>query len=163
VTRPIYCPSYPASLPSISTAVILAWLRVMVSMFSFLRRFISARKRSPDCILSADTSGSPPEYGQVCGSAPLVSEKASLPSCEDSSLLNPNLRFTANEIEGHLVQQDTAFAAAVVELMLPRLKLGVWKEPVGWGHYSYTVEKVFPCLPGFGSPFELRGVAEIKG
>jgi hypothetical protein len=30
----------------------------------------------------------------------------------------------------------------VVELMVPRLNLGVWNEPVGWGHYSYTLDKV---------------------
>lgn len=118
----------------------------MVSLFNLVRRLFP-RKRSPECVLVPD--GAPPQYGQVCGAAPPLSEKASLPSCEDSSLLNPNLHFTANEIEGHLVQQDTVFAAAVVELMLPRLKLGVWKEPVGWGHYSYTVEKVSPQSHGF--------------
>lgn len=56
--------------------------------------------------------------------------------------MNPNLHFTANDIESHLASKDARFAAAVVELMLPRLKLGVWQEPVGWGHYSFTLDKV---------------------
>jgi hypothetical protein len=126
-------------LPHIHRSPLIARPRVMVSLFNLVRRLFPPRKSSPECIFVPD--GAPPQYVQVCGAAPL-SEKASLPSCEDSSLLNPNLHFTASEIEGHLVQQDAVFAGAVVELMLPRLKLGVWKEPVGWGHYSYTVEKV---------------------
>jgi hypothetical protein len=65
----------------------------------------------------------------------------------ESPFLNPELHFTAHEIEAHLVVKDTRFAAAVVELMVPRLKLGVWKEPVGWGHYSYTLDKVSFFIP----------------
>jgi hypothetical protein len=143
-------------LPSLaSIAPLIARLRVMVSLFNLIRRLFPPRKKSAECVLVPD--GAPPQYVQVCGAAP-PPEKASLPSCEDSSLLNPNLHFTASEIEGHLVQQDAVFAAAVVELMLPRLKLGVWKEPVGWGHYSYTVEKVSSQTHvDFGYPFELRG------
>lgn len=82
----------------------------------------------------------PPEYGQVCSSVVITSEK-SVDSC-DVQLLNPGLRFTAGDIESHLVGKDGTFAAAVVELMLPRLKVGVWQELVGWGHYSYTLDKV---------------------
>ena len=97
--------------------------------------------------MAPETYVPPPEYVQVCGtSRPLLSEKSSLPACETAALLNPNLRFTADEIEGHLAHQDTVFASAVVELMLPRLKLGVWHEPVGWGHYSFTIDKVLSPL-----------------
>ncbi len=80
---------------------------------------------------------SPPPYEHRPSIKPeCVAEKCGSP------FLNPNLSFTASDIEGYLVSKDARFAAAVVELMVPRLNLGVWNEPVGWGHYSYTLDKV---------------------
>lgn len=109
----------------------------MVSVISFLRSLFGASKKS--AILPP-----PPEYVQVCPQK--FPEKAARIS--EPSYLNPNLQFTAQELEAYLAGKDASFAAAVVELMLPRLKLGVWLEPVGWGHYSYTLDKVLhsPCL-----------------
>ena len=108
----------------------------MVCVSSFLRNLFGARKKP--AVLPP-----PPEYGQVCPEEfPEKSARVSEPS-----YLNPNLTFTAQDLEAHLAGKDTRFAAAVVELMLPRLKLGVWQEPVGWGHYSYTLDKVLAqCL-----------------
>lgn len=105
----------------------------MVGAFSFLRNIFSPRKKT-ETVLPP-----PPEYIQVCASQQNISEKSHY---EESLLLNPNLHFTANDIESHLSSKDARFAAAVVELMLPRLKLGIWQEPVGWGHYSFTLDVV---------------------
>jgi len=114
---------------------------------SFFRRILPSGKKSAESAIAPETYVPPPEYVQVCGtSSPLLPEKSSPPPCETATLLNPNLRFTADEIEGHLAHQDAIFASAVVELMLPRLRLGVWHEPVGWGHYSFTIDKVLSLL-----------------
>ena len=114
----------------------------MVCVFSFFRTIFSARKKTNSG--STPLFPPPPEYVQVCASE-LPPEKS--PLSEEPLLLNPNLHFTANDIESQLAVKDARFAAAVVELMLPRLKLGVWHEPVGWGHYSFTMDKVrSPCL-----------------
>ena len=108
----------------------------MVCFLSFLRKTFSFRKKN----MLMDTSPTP-EYKQICG--PDVTSEKSVGECGSSpQLLNPGLRFTASDIESHLVSKDVLFAAAVVELMLPRLKVGVWQELVGWGHYSYTLDKV---------------------
>jgi hypothetical protein len=80
---------------------------------------------------------SPPPYEHQ----PTVNSECVAEKC-GSPFLNPNLSFTASDLEAHLVSKDAKFAAAVVELMVPRLKLGVWKEPVGWGHYSYSLDRV---------------------
>jgi len=103
----------------------------MVSFSSFFRKIFASRKQS------RQTESSPPPYDdqEIPDEATLTDEKL-------SHLLNPDLKFTAEEIESQLVKKDAAFASAVVELMLPRLRLGVWQEPVGWGHYSYTLDKV---------------------
>jgi hypothetical protein len=84
-------------------------------------------------------SSAPPDYHEVCFRQ-VSDEKGGI--VVPSGLLNPELRFTAEEIEGDLRAKDVRFAAAVVELMLPRLRSGVYQEPVGWGHYSFTIEKV---------------------
>jgi hypothetical protein len=105
----------------------------MVCAFSFLRALFSSRKKSRSKDLSA-----PPEYRQICNEQVDVKSQT---ICEPQ-LLNPNLRFTASELEVELSSKDVRFAAAVVELMLPRLTLGVWHEPIGWGHYSFPVDKV---------------------
>jgi len=103
----------------------------MISLTSFFRKVFCVGKQ----VGLAEPS--PPPYDFHC-----ASEK-NAPSIEKSlPFLNPGLKFTAAELEAHLSKQDTRFAAAVVELMLPRLKLGVWQEPVGWGHYSYEIQKV---------------------
>jgi hypothetical protein len=99
---------------------------------SFLQRLLGRSKRP------SEKETPPPEYVSVCPE--FVLEKARLG--EGGAYLNPNLHFTATDIESHLVLKDIRFAAAVVELMASRLKLGVWLEPLGWGHYSYTVDKV---------------------
>jgi hypothetical protein len=106
---------------------------MMVGFVKALRTIFSCRSQTPPM-----DNTPPPEYKQICGEA-VTSEK---PGEHASSLLNPGLRFTAADIESHLVGKDQKFAAAVVELMLPRLKVGVWQELVGWGHYSYTLDKV---------------------
>ena len=103
----------------------------MVCVFSFLRSIFGARKKPAGL-------PPPPEYGQICPQE--FPEKAARIS--EPSYLNPNLQFTAQDLEAYLAGKDARFAAAVVALMLPRLKLGVWQEPVGWGHYSYTLDKV---------------------
>jgi len=110
----------------------------MVCVFSFIRGIFSLRRKT----ITENNAGfpPPPEYVQVCNSE-LPPEKVSF-SKGSSPFLNPNLHFTANDIESQLAVKDAKFAAAVVELMLPRLKMGVWHEPVGWGHYSFTMEKV---------------------
>ena len=106
----------------------------MVSLTVFFRQLFGFRKKS-----DSNTLPPPPDYGEIC-SSPYPIEKP--PSGKGAPFLNPNLHFTADEIEAHLSEKDARFAAAVVELMLPRLKLGVWQEPVGWGHYSFALEKV---------------------
>jgi len=111
----------------------------MVAIFTFLRSLFVHRKKSRVTQLSP-----PPEYSQICGTEQSIGEKGQ-PS-KGTQYLNPNLQFTADDIDAHLVTKDAKFAAAIVELMLPRLKLGVWKEPVGWGHYSYTLHKVRSTL-----------------
>ena len=135
------------------------------SIVSFFRRILPSGNKSAESAMAPETYVPPPEYVQVCGtSRPLLSEKSSLPACETAALLNPNLRFTADEIEGHLAHQDTIFASAVVELMLPRLKLGVWHEPVGWGHYSFTIDKVLSPLSApiaFRLSCGFRGISEV--
>ena len=108
----------------------------MVCMFSFLRNLFISRKKTESALPP------PPDYVQVC--AVDLPEKST--ACNEPSLLNPNLHFTANDIENQLANKDARFAAAVVELMLPRLRLGVWQEPVGWGHYSFTLDKVRTLL-----------------
>jgi hypothetical protein len=105
----------------------------MVNILSCFRRIFGPRKSSRSVEIS------PPPYDHQT-IVPETHEKLPLPT--ESPFLNPELHFTAHEIESHLVIKDTRFAAAVVELMVPRLRLGVWKEPVGWGHYSYTLDKV---------------------
>jgi len=109
----------------------------MVALLTFLRNLFVHRKKSRVTELS---SVPPPEYSQICAVEPPVTEKEQ-PS-KEAQYLNPKLQFTADDIDAHLAMKDAKFAAAIVELMLPRLKLGVWKEPVGWGHYSYTLHKV---------------------
>jgi hypothetical protein len=106
----------------------MAWLT------SFLRKILGRREQPKE-----KETTPPPEYVQACNET--MPEKSN--HVEQASYLNPNLHFTAGDIEAHLVVKDARFAAAVVELMVPRLKLGVWLEPVGWGHYSYTVDKVY--------------------
>ena len=108
----------------------------MVCVFSFLRNLFVSRKKIESALPP------PPDYVQVC--ALDLPEKSS--ECSESAFLNPNLHFTANDIENQLAGKDARFAAAVVELMLPRLKLGVWQEPVGWGHYAFTLDKVRPSF-----------------
>src|SRR5271170_1390414 len=110
----------------------------MVCVFSFLRSIFGSRKKP------AAGLPPPPEYGQICPQEfPEKSARISQPS-----YLNPNLQFTAQDLEAYLSSKDARFAAAVVELMLPRLKLGVWQEPVGWGHYSFTLDKVQTLVKG---------------
>jgi hypothetical protein len=106
----------------------------MVCFTSMFTRLLGRRKHRRSVNLS------PPPYDPQTNTVVQVEEKQHV--ITESQLLNPELHFTAHEIEAHLVLKDTRFAAAVVELMVPRLKLGVWKEPVGWGHYSYTLDKV---------------------
>lgn len=103
----------------------------MVSLASLFQKLFGSRKRCSTAI--ADSS--PPPYDGPTANASSAPEK-------QSPFLNPALTFTAEEIEEQLGKKDAIFAAAVVELMLPRLKLGVWQEPVGWGHYSFTLDKV---------------------
>ena len=108
----------------------------MVGLQSFLRRLFAPNKtKRPDEVLPP-----PPEYRQVCSET--VTDEKGQDAQAPTGFLNPNLQFTAREIESGLRAKDVRFAAAVVELMLPRLRLGVYLEPVGWGHYSYTLEKV---------------------
>jgi hypothetical protein len=109
----------------------------MVCLVSFLRNIISPRKKTES------TLPPPPDYREVCAQDNHENVEKPPISNVESALLNPNLHFTANDIEAHLSTKDTRFAAAVVELMLPRLQLGVWQEPVGWGHYSFTLDKVW--------------------
>lgn len=109
----------------------------MIFPFSFIRNiFCSNKKNAP----ATTTLPPPPEYRQIC--PPEAATEKRRHSHGESQYLNPNLHFTADEIEAHLAVKDARFAAAVVELMLPRLELGVWSEPVGWGHYSYALDKV---------------------
>jgi hypothetical protein len=105
----------------------------MVSLTSLLRKIFGNRKQP-----SSKADSLPPPYDCHC-----PAEQVSAITEKDSPLLNPALQFTATEIEAHLIKKDRIFAAAVIELVLPRLRLGVWCEPVGWGHYSYTLDKVF--------------------
>jgi hypothetical protein len=106
---------------------------MMVGFISFIRTIFC-------CCTKPTTMDDtpPPEYKQVCD--PSVTSEKSPNDC--SRFLNPGLRFTAGDIESQLVVKDATFASAVVELMLPRLTAGVWQELVGWGHYSYTLDKV---------------------
>jgi hypothetical protein len=120
---------------------------MMVCLFSFIRSLLGSRKKQIPSLLPP-----PPEYVAVCPDK--VSEKGELIS--EHTLLNPRLHFTANDLEVHLAGKDANFAAAVVELMLPRLKLGVWQEPVGWGHYSYTLDKVFRCATTHANDFQQK-------
>jgi hypothetical protein len=126
----------------------------MVCAFSFLRNIFTPRKKTETPLAP------PPDYVQVCStSQPDISEKS--PHCEESPFLNPNLHFTATDIESHLSSKDARFAAAVVELMLPRLKLGVWQEPVGWGHYSFTLDKVQTLLKGDKNLIPRRRILDV--
>jgi len=104
----------------------------MICIGSFFSKLFGVRKSARSTFQEV----SPPPYEHLITRHGCINEKSG------SQLLNPNLSFTATEIEAQLVSKDIKFAAAVVELMVPRLKLGVWKEPVGWGHYTYTLDKV---------------------
>ena len=119
---------------------------MMVQIVAFMRKIFGSRSKGTSSTVSKQMELPPPEYVSVCtGShAPVLVEKTATTTTTrgDTQFLNPNLAFTASEIEAQLISKDTKFAAAVVELMVPRLKLGVWQEPVGWGHYSYTLDKV---------------------
>src|SRR5262249_47322979 len=109
---------------------------------SFLRRLFTHNKPKRE----DESLPPPPEYRQVCSEEP-TDEKGQA-ALERSGFLNHDLQFTAIGRESSFRSKDGPVAAAVVELMLPRLKLGVYQEPVGWGHYSYTLEKV-ACLNDF--------------
>jgi hypothetical protein len=95
----------------------------MVGVMSFLRKIFSSDKKPQSSVLPP-----PPAYGQVCPQT--LPEK--VPQRSGSEYLNPNLDFTARDVEAHLATKDARFAAAAVELMVPRLKLGVYQESVGW-------------------------------
>jgi hypothetical protein len=109
----------------------------MVCFGSFFSKVFGSRKSTRSVV-----EISPPPYDHQTTITTTKTDRECVSKKSASPFLNPNLSFTANDIEAHLVSKDANFAAAVVELMVPRLKLGVWKEPVGWGHYSYTLDKV---------------------